>query len=129
VEVGLLFGQFFQHLQLLGRQIPGDDHIHIHQQIPPARALRVGDAFAFEVLILAIHLVEHNPVPLTYLLLIQGVLNLLGQTFLLPGGGGTVEAGYAFFLIPYLAHEPFTLLVWRTFSFYWFLIVGGAIFL
>ncbi len=42
-----------------------------------------------------------------------------------------VDAGYAAFLSPYLAREPlaFTLLVWRTYNFYWFLLVGGPIFL
>ncbi len=83
------------------------------------------------VLIVVIHLVGHSNVPFTYLLLVQGVLNLGGQVFLLPGGAGTVDAGYAFFLSPYLARETlaFTMLVWRTYNFYWFLLVGGPIFL
>ena len=45
--------------------------------------------------------------------------------------GGTVDAGHAAFLSPYLDRETlaFSLLVWRTYTFYWFLIVGGPIFL
>jgi uncharacterized protein (TIRG00374 family) len=83
------------------------------------------------LLIVVIHLVAHSSVPFTYLLLIQGVLNLGGQVFLLPGGGGTVEAGYAAFMSPYLALNvlAFTLIVWRIFTFYWYLVVGGPIFL
>jgi len=70
-------------------------------------------------------------VPLSYLFLVQGALNLGSQILLMPGGGGTVDAGYAAFLSPYLDRETlaFTLLVWRTYTFYWFLIVGGPIFL
>jgi uncharacterized protein (TIRG00374 family) len=69
-------------------------------------------------------------VPLAYLLLVQGVLNLGGQMFILPGGGGGVDAGYAAFLSPYLDRQTlaFTLLVWRTFTFYWYLVIGGLIF-
>jgi uncharacterized membrane protein YbhN (UPF0104 family) len=69
-------------------------------------------------------------VPLAYLFLVQGALNLGSQIFLMPGGGGTVDAGYAAFLGSYLDRETlaFTLLVWRTYTFYWFLIVGGPIF-
>jgi uncharacterized protein (TIRG00374 family) len=83
------------------------------------------------VLIVVIHLVGHRNVSFTYLLLIQGVLNLGGQVFLLPGGAGAVDAGYAAFLSPYLARRPlaFTLLVWRTYNFYWYLLIGGPIFL
>jgi glycosyltransferase 2 family protein len=83
------------------------------------------------VMIIVIHLVGHSNAPFTYLLLVQGVLNLGGQVFLLPGGAGTVDAGYAAFLSPYLARDPLalTLLVWRTYTFYWFLVVGGPIFL
>ena len=82
------------------------------------------------VLIVVIHLVAHTSVPFAYLLLVQGVLNLGGQLFLLPAGAGTVDAGYAAFLSPYLGRETlaFTLLVWRTYTFYWYLIVGGPIF-
>jgi uncharacterized protein (TIRG00374 family) len=82
------------------------------------------------VLVLVIDLMS-QPVPLSYLFLVQGVLNLGGQLFILPGGGGTVDAGYAALLSPYLGRESlaFTLLTWRTFTFYWYLIVGGPIFL
>jgi uncharacterized membrane protein YbhN (UPF0104 family) len=64
-------------------------------------------------------------------LLVQGVTNLGGQIVLLPGGAGVVGGSYAFFLSPYMGTESlgFTLLVWRFFTFYWLLIVGGPIFL
>jgi uncharacterized protein (TIRG00374 family) len=82
------------------------------------------------LLFLIIHLLG-QAVPLSYLVLVQGALNLGSQIFLMPGGGGTVDAGYAVLLSPYLDRETlaFTLLVWRTYTFYWFLIVGGPIFL
>ena len=56
-------------------------------------------------------------VPLSYLFLVQGALNLGCQILIMPGGGGTVDAGYAAFLGPYLDRETlaFTLLVWRTY--------------
>lgn len=83
------------------------------------------------VLMVIIYLVAHSRVSFTYLMLIQGVLNLGGQVFFLPGGAGTVEAGYFAFLSPYLSREllAFTLLIWRTYSFYWYLVIGGPIFL
>jgi uncharacterized protein (TIRG00374 family) len=70
-------------------------------------------------------------VPFAYLFLIQGVLNLGGQMIVLPGGGGGVEAGYVAFMRPYLNWETlsFSLLVWRTFTFYWSLGIGGLFFL
>jgi len=82
------------------------------------------------VLIVVTYLVGAT-IPFSYLFLVQGVLNLGGQVFLMPGGGGVVDAAYAAFLSPYLSREPlaFTLLVWRTYTFYWYLIIGGPIFL
>ncbi len=82
------------------------------------------------LLFLIIYLVGQT-VSLPYLFLGQGALNLGCQIFLMPGGGGTVDAGYVAFLGPYLDRETlaFTLLVWRTFTIYWFLIVGAPIFL
>jgi uncharacterized protein (TIRG00374 family) len=82
------------------------------------------------ILVLVIYLVGKEA-PLAYLFLIQGVLNLGGQAFLTPGGGGTVDAGYAALMSYYMDAQAiaFTLLVWRTFTFYWYLIVGGPIFL
>ena len=70
-------------------------------------------------------------VPFAYLFLIQGVLNLGGQMFILPGGGGGVEAGYVAFMSPYLHRETLslTLLVWRTCTFYWYVGVGSLFFL
>jgi uncharacterized protein (TIRG00374 family) len=83
------------------------------------------------VLVLVIDLTSRQSVPFSYLFLVQGVLNLGGQLFILPGGGGTVDAGYVALLSPYLGRESlaFTLLTWRTFTFYWYLIIGGPIFL
>jgi glycosyltransferase 2 family protein len=82
------------------------------------------------VLIVVIYLVGAN-VPFFYLMLVQGVLNMAGQVLLIPGGGGTEDAGYAALLSPYVGLESlaFTLLVWRTYTFYWYLIIGGPIFL
>jgi glycosyltransferase 2 family protein len=82
------------------------------------------------VLFIAINLVGGS-IPFSYLILVQGVLNLGGQVSPTPAGGGVVGAGYAAFLSPYLAREPlaFTLIVWRTYNFYWYLLVGGPIFL
>ncbi len=82
------------------------------------------------IMALAIHLMG-AAVPLSYLFLVQGALNLGGQLLMTPGGAGTVGAGYAAFLSPYLGGESlgFSLLVWRFFTFYWILIVGGPIFL
>jgi uncharacterized protein (TIRG00374 family) len=70
-------------------------------------------------------------VPLAYLLMTQGVLNLGGQVLAMPGGAGTVEGGYAALMRPYLSLDviAFTLLVWRSYSYYWYLLVGGPIFL
>ncbi len=82
------------------------------------------------VLIVVIYLVGES-VPMAYLFVVQGLMNLGGQMFILPGGAGGVEVGYAALLSPYLPTEAlaFTILVFRTFTFYWFLIVGGPIFL
>ena len=82
------------------------------------------------ILAFAIRLVGHS-VPLSYLLLVQGIMNLGGQMILLPGGAGVVGGSYAFFLSPYLsgASLGFPLLVWRFFTFYWLIIFGGPIFL
>jgi uncharacterized protein (TIRG00374 family) len=82
------------------------------------------------VLVAVIYLIGKS-VPLAYLFVVQGLMNLGGQLFVLPGGGGGVEAGYAALLSPYLGTEAlaFTILVFRTYTFYWFLLVGGPIFL
>ena len=82
------------------------------------------------LLLFLIILLAGPAVPLSYLFLVQGALNLGSQIFLMPGGGGTVDAGYAAFLSPFLDRQTLalTLLIWRTYTFYWFLIVGGPIF-
>lgn len=70
-------------------------------------------------------------VPLSYLFLVQGLLNLGGQAFLLPSGGGGVDAAFGLLMHPYLSAQntAFTLIVWRAYTFYWYLLVGGPIFL
>ena len=82
------------------------------------------------VLVVVVYLVGAS-IPFFYLILVQGVLNMAGQILLMPGGGGTEDAGYAAFLSPYMGLEAlaFTLLVWRVYTFYWYLIIGGPIFL
>jgi uncharacterized protein (TIRG00374 family) len=82
------------------------------------------------VLVVVVYLVGAS-IPFFYLMLVQGVLNMAGQVLLMPGGGGTEDAGYAALLSPYMGLEAlaFTLLVWRTYTFYWYLIIGGPIFL
>src|SRR4030042_1246155 len=71
------------------------------------------------LLLFLIILLVGQAVPLSYLFLVQGALNLGSQILLMPGGGGTVEAGYAAFISPYLDRETlaFTLLVWRPYTF------------
>ncbi|WP_414041193.1 YbhN family protein [Acidithiobacillus sp. M4-SHS-6] len=66
-----------------------------------------------------------------YLLIVQGILNLGGQMIFLPGGAGGVGAAYAVLLSPYMSGRDigFTLLIWRTFTYYWYLLVGAPIFL
>lgn len=70
-------------------------------------------------------------VPWAYLFLIQAALLFGGQMLFLPGGGGTVELGFAALLSGYLdpATSAFTLLVWRFCVFYWYLLFGAPIFL
>ncbi len=84
----------------------------------------------YMVLVVVLYLVGAQ-VPLSYLLLAQGLLNMGGQVLGLPGGGGTEDAAYAALMSPYLSAQPlaFSLLVWRTYNFYWFLILGAPIFL
>ncbi len=82
------------------------------------------------VLVVAVSLVARH-VPVAYLFLIQGLLNLGGQMLVIPAGGGGVDAGYLGLMAAYLPHAnaAFTLIIWRSFTFYWYLIVGGPIFL
>ena len=82
------------------------------------------------ILLLVIDMV-HQSVPAVYLLLVQALLHLGGQASFLPGGAGLEEAGYAAFMSPFMGAEAiaFTLLVWRFFTFYWYLILGLPIFL
>jgi glycosyltransferase 2 family protein len=81
------------------------------------------------ILFLVIDMV-HQSVPAAYLLLVQALLHLGGQASFIPGGAGIEEGGYAAFMTPFMGVQAmaFTLLVWRVFTFYWYLIVGGPIF-
>ena len=58
------------------------------------------------------------------------MLHLGGQASFIPGGGGIEEGGYVAFMRPFMGAQAlaFTLLVWRAFTFYWYLVVGGPIF-
>ncbi len=82
------------------------------------------------ILLLVIGMVQQS-VPAAYLLLTQALLHLGGQASFIPGGAGLEEGGYAAFMHPDMGVEAiaFTLLVWRAFTFYWYLVVGGPIFI
>jgi len=82
------------------------------------------------ILLLVIGMVGQT-VPAAYLLLIQALLHLGGQASFIPGGAGLEEGGYAALMSPFMGAGAvaFTLLVWRTFTFYWYLVVGGPIFI
>ncbi len=81
------------------------------------------------ILTLVIDMV-HQSVPAAYLVLAQGLLHLAGQASFIPGGAGIEDGGYAAFMSPFMGAQAiaFTLLVWRTFNLYWYLVVGGPIF-
>ncbi len=81
------------------------------------------------ILLLVIDMVNQS-VPAAYLLLTQALLHLGGQASFIPGGAGIEDGGYAAFMSPFMSVEAiaFTLLVWRAFTFYWYLVVGGPIF-
>jgi uncharacterized protein (TIRG00374 family) len=81
------------------------------------------------ILLLVVDMVNQS-VPAAYLLLSQALLHLVGQASFIPGGGGIEEAGYAAFMRPFMDAQAlaFTLLVWRAFTFYWYVVVGGPIF-
>jgi len=81
------------------------------------------------ILLLVIDMVNQS-VPAAYLLLVQALLHLGGQASFIPGGAGIEEGGYAAFMSPFMGGEAiaFTLLVWRTFTLYWYIVVGGPIF-
>lgn len=70
-------------------------------------------------------------VPWSYLFLAQGLMLFAGHLTFLPGGGGGVEVSFGALLRPYL--DPVTLtvavLLWRFFTFYWYLIAGAPIFM
>lgn len=70
-------------------------------------------------------------VPWSYLFLAQGLMLFAGHLTFLPGGGGGVEVSFGALLSPYL--DPVTLtvavLLWRFFTFYWYLIAGAPIFM
>jgi uncharacterized protein (TIRG00374 family) len=82
------------------------------------------------ILLLAIEMVGQY-VPAAYLLLAQAVLHLVAEVSFIPSGAGAVEGGYAALMSPFMGTEAmaFTLLVWRFFTFYWYVLVGSPIFL
>lgn len=69
-------------------------------------------------------------VPWGYLFVAQGILLFLAQATFLPGGGGGVEVGFSALLLPYLnaTSTATALLLWRFFTFYWYLIAGAPVF-
>ena len=81
------------------------------------------------VLLIAVWLVAPQ-VPVSYIFLIQSLFNIGIEALLLPGGGGGVDALFFGLLSPYLspADTTFALIVWRAYTFYWYLLIGGPIF-
>ncbi len=77
------------------------------------------------------NMLASQSVSLAYLFLVQGLLNLGGQVFVLPSGGGGVDAAYGLLMHSFLDPKniAFTLIVWRAYTFYWYLAVGAPIFL
>ena len=71
-----------------------------------------------------------SPVPWEYLFITQAVALFVGVATFLPGGGGGVEVGMGLLLRPYLEAATIStaLLAWRFLTFYWYLIVGGLVF-
>lgn len=68
-----------------------------------------------------------NPLPL---ILIQGVLFMIGIAVVAPGGGGSVEALAAFALGPFVPVHLIgvAILLWRFFTYHFYLLFGGAVF-
>ncbi len=81
------------------------------------------------ILLLVIDMVNQS-VPAAYLLMVQALLHVGGHASFIPGGAGIEDGGYAAFMSPFMDAQAlaFTLLVWRVFTFYWYLVVGGPIF-
>lgn len=71
--------------------------------------------------------IAKNPAPL---ILLQGGLFAISSLVVVPGGGGGVEAVAAFVLQSFvpLSLVGVVLFVWRLFTYYLYLIVGGAVF-
>ena len=70
-------------------------------------------------------------VPWSYLFAVQGALLLFGQLSFLPGGAGGVELGYSALLSPFLdlGLVGISLLIWRFFTYYLYLLLGLPVFL
>jgi uncharacterized protein (TIRG00374 family) len=66
-------------------------------------------------------------VSVPYLIVSQTLLNLTVQLSILPGGAGTVGAAYALLFGSTMARGDvgFSLLGWRFFTYYWYLLVGA----
>jgi glycosyltransferase 2 family protein len=84
----------------------------------------------FLLLVIIVGLVAPN-VPFIYLMLMQGVLHLGGQASFIPGGVGVEDGIYAAFMSHFMGTEAiaFSLVIWHFYSFYWYLFLGGPIFL
>lgn len=69
-------------------------------------------------------------VPIPYILLVEAALDIGTLILFTPGGSGGVDAGYTVLMSPYLnaPQLAFTLLVWRSANFFWYLAVGIPIF-
>jgi glycosyltransferase 2 family protein len=83
----------------------------------------------FLLLVIVVNLVAPN-VPFTYLIMIQGVLHLGGQLSFIPGGVGVEDGIFAAFMAPFMGAEAiaFSLVIFHFFTFYWYLLLGGPIF-
>lgn len=71
---------------------------------------------------------HRNPLPLVF---IQGILFSISLLLMIPGGGGIVELLSAL-ILPLFLPKPLiglTVLIWRFFTYYAALVVGGAVFL
>lgn len=68
--------------------------------------------------------------PVTYILFVEAALDIGASMLFIPGGSGGVDAGYALLMSPYLnaPQIAFSLLVWRSANFFWYLAVGIPIF-
>lgn len=83
----------------------------------------------YSVLPISIWLLGSNISPLP-LIFIQGMLYLIGMVVIAPGGGGSIEILAAIILPRFISIEltGVTILLWRFFTYHFYLLVGGTIF-